>query len=325
MATPPIAPATASASASSTTSADTLLDDGHPFVSQDTWIAISDHFVNKIPPPRRPLTLSQRDGAAPPIVFVRTDLLLDMLDSLRTLPTPFVLITASNDDHCPPYLRFPPSKEVKEAVDAFLAEAKLVKWFAKNPCVVSPLIEPLPLGPKWQWKSTAFFGEDKAAHLALFHRLGADPERSFWDGPTCKPKWLFHNYRQTTKKALYSPHRGVREICKAALLRNGFEWSEFTDFETYLGELAAYKFCAAPPGRGIDTHRCWEALMHGVVPVVLHSPLDALLDALPVVFVEDWISVTPELLSSAHAELHALSWSVAYVQESIACIAAKAK
>jgi len=286
-------------------------DTGHPFISQDSWLPLASVFINRRVPPHRRSTLlfledSSDDGSVP-IFFVRTDLLLDVIDLLQAHPTPFVLITASNDDHCPPYLHFPPSKDIAAAAEAFLEESNLVRWFAKNPCIVHPKLRPLPLGPKWQWSSTAFFGEPKAVHKQLFKRFGADPQRSFRGSRVTKPRLLFHNFRQTTKKCLYQPHRGCREACKTALLRNGFEWSDFTSFEEYLSALATHRFCAAPPGRGIDTHRAWEALMLGTVPILLRTPsVDSLFDGLPVAFVDDFSSVTAEWLDSVYTQLHAL-------------------
>jgi hypothetical protein len=95
----------------------------------------------------------------------------------------------------------------------------------------------------------------------------------------------------------------VRVTCKAALLANGFEMSEITDFESYMRALADHKFCVAPPGRGIDTHRCWEALMVGTIPILLHTPLDSMFDGLPVVFTDDYATVTEEWLAARYEEL----------------------
>ena len=254
----------------------TPLDTGHPFLSQDTWLPLASASLLRLQGTRPARLVDTRRGAgsSAPILFVRTDLLLDAIELLQAFPVPFVLITSCNDDHCPPYLRHPASRDVQARVDAFLGSTpNLKRWFAKNPC--HPALEPLPLGPKWQWSTTAFFGEPKAAHWTLFHELGADPCRRFREGLSEKPGLLYLNFRLTTRRPMYHAHRHVREECKAALQRNGFEWSEFADFESYLRALGAHKFCAAPPGRGIDTHRCWEALMLGTIPVVMHTPLDA--------------------------------------------------
>jgi hypothetical protein len=43
------------------------------------------------------------------------------------------------------------------------------------------------------------------------------------------------------------------------------------DYKTYLESLSKYRFCLAIRGNGVDTHRFWEALYLGVVPVVIED------------------------------------------------------
>jgi hypothetical protein len=59
-----------------------------------------------------------------------------------------------------------------------------------------------------------------------------------------------------------------------------------------------HRFAACPRGNGIDTHRVWEALYLGVVPVVERSPSVEHFAAqgLPMVVVDGWSEVTPERL-----------------------------
>lgn len=58
-------------------------------------------------------------------------------------------------------------------------------------------------------------------------------------------------------------------------------------------QYAAHQFAIAPMGNGWDTHRMWELLFLGTVPIVLSGPMDAMLhDAhLPVVIVRRWSDV----------------------------------
>jgi hypothetical protein len=56
----------------------------------------------------------------------------------------------------------------------------------------------------------------------------------------------------------------------------------------YYTTLARNMFVLCPPGHGVDTHRFWEALALGSVPVVLASPLDWLLDQYPIVILQSW-------------------------------------
>eukprot|EP00913_Durusdinium_trenchii_P017208 g16181.t1 len=61
----------------------------------------------------------------------------------------------------------------------------------------------------------------------------------------------------------------------------------------FLQLLGLVSFVAAPWGHGLDTHRVWEALMMGSVPVVLSSPLDVLYEQFPVIILQSWQEAQP--------------------------------
>lgn len=42
-------------------------------------------------------------------------------------------------------------------------------------------------------------------------------------------------------------------------------------FEEYLDDLAEHRFCLCVRGNGIDTHRFWESLYLGVIPVIINN------------------------------------------------------
>jgi hypothetical protein len=46
-------------------------------------------------------------------------------------------------------------------------------------------------------------------------------------------------------------------------------------YPQYLAELAQHRFCFCVRGNGLDTHRFWESLYLGVIPVVLQTPATA--------------------------------------------------
>ena len=63
------------------------------------------------------------------------------------------------------------------------------------------------------------------------------------------------------------------------------------DFWHAAGEAA---FVATPQGHGMDTHRLWEVLALGAVPVVRDSALRKLYADLPVAFVDEWSDLSDE-------------------------------
>ena len=73
-----------------------------------------------------------------------------------------------------------------------------------------------------------------------------------------------------------------------------------TKFENYMYELKTYKFCLSPPGRGLDTHRAWEALMMGTIPLMISTTQDHLFEKLPVVIVDDWEQITTQFLNKKY-------------------------
>ena len=59
-----------------------------------------------------------------------------------------------------------------------------------------------------------------------------------------------------------------------------------------------YAFVISPFGNGLDTHRTWEALVLGCIPIVKTSPLDSLYTNLPVLIISDWNIINNELLEN---------------------------
>jgi hypothetical protein len=60
--------------------------------------------------------------------------------------------------------------------------------------------------------------------------------------------------------------------------------------------MTNYAFILSPFGNGMDCHRTWEALLCGCIPIVRTSVFRELFDELPVLIVDKWEDVTPQLL-----------------------------
>jgi hypothetical protein len=73
--------------------------------------------------------------------------------------------------------------------------------------------------------------------------------------------------------------------------------------EEFWQTLNEYAFVVCPPGNGIDTHRTWEVLCLGRIPIVQKSPLNKVYDGLPIAEVEDWNCITEEWLENKFNEI----------------------
>jgi hypothetical protein len=69
--------------------------------------------------------------------------------------------------------------------------------------------------------------------------------------------------------------------------------------------LATAKYSIAPPGYGMDTHRLWEILQFGCVPVVVTSPLDKLYSKFPIIILKNWDELLePNIVERFDSEIY---------------------
>lgn len=74
----------------------------------------------------------------------------------------------------------------------------------------------------------------------------------------------------------------------------------------YLTALSTHPFTLSPAGNGAQSHRTWEALLAGSVPIVRRTgtAMDRLYDGLPVVMVDEWSDATRDGLVTAGALMY---------------------
>jgi hypothetical protein len=155
-----------------------------------------------------------------------------------------------------------------------LRRRQLRAWFAENADFHHPKLFALPLGianPRWP------HGDGEA--VAAAQRAPVEKTELF-----------------NTSFAL-STNPTARAYC---LEQTGLELGERLPFPEYLLDLKRAWFCISPRGNGIDTHRTWEALYVGTIPVVTRSLLTEQHPDLPFVVLDDWaefraIDFSPEL------------------------------
>ena len=275
-----------------------------PFMSIDIWIDECDIFIDNCIVVKKLQPFVNDCLKEKIIIGVKTDLLFECINLLSNINKYFILITLSNDDHCPPCLNTSSEldKNTSKDIEKLLDSPYLIKWFAKNSCRIHYKIVPYILGPKWQWKTTRFKGENKRKFLDIYNKYCISPKYKFYN-KDLKKNLLYFNFNVgTTNNPLYKKHKNIRRDVKNNLI-NKFNWIENKEFEDYITTLETYKFCICPPGRGIDTHRCWEALMVGTIPIVLSSPLNSLYINLPVLIVENFTLITEDYLNYEYNKL----------------------
>ena len=73
--------------------------------------------------------------------------------------------------------------------------------------------------------------------------------------------------------------------------------SNNSEMVEYRDDLEKYKYVLCPPGNGVQTHRLWEAMYYGSIPVVKDSILYKSFKKLNIIFVDDFKNIKIEELN----------------------------
>lgn len=77
----------------------------------------------------------------------------------------------------------------------------------------------------------------------------------------------------------------------------------------FLTACRNHRFVFCPRGNGVDTHRLWETLYMGSIPIVKRHIALAEFADLPICWIDDWAEVTPSFLEAEYTRISALTWN----------------
>lgn len=157
--------------------------------------------------------------------------------------------------------------------ELFLRKPKCIsKWYAQNVEYDHPDLIPIPIGLANDYcPITLKIGDLKRKGspeklLYVNHRIETYPKSR---------EWIYNYFKTNDWCTIDNPSLSLPE---------------------YKNQLDKHKFILCPRGNGIDTHRLWESLYHGIIPIVEDSIYCKCLDDLPVVIVDSYRQITKEFL-----------------------------
>jgi len=219
---------------------------------------------------------------------------------IDAIAEPFVLVSGDSDTVV--------SRETLGAgvFERILGHRTLMRWYAQNLGARGDKLQFLPIGIDYHtlWHSPEVWGdsvnrsafEQERALLQLRHAaLPAQDRRCL---AYCN--WHFtlqYRGRDGERIANQERVRCLEDIDRSACF---FEPAFVPRLSTWARQ-SEYAFVLAPAGNGPDTHRLWEALVLGCIPVVKRNVLSRFLSDLPVVVVDDWREVTTAFLKDSLA------------------------
>lgn len=236
----------------------------YPYVSGDTFRSISDFIYDELE------TFNPASVTKNSKVFVKGDYLQSFFETIHPKITqPYILITHNSDAPAPASFAY------------YLQDPKIIAWFTQNCDAVHPKLHPIPIGLAntcWKHGNFHLLEKIKAERLEKKHLAYMN---------------LVINTFSDERKPVFD-YFSKAPFCTAQSNR---------PYETYLKDLASSSFTISPRGNGLDTHRLWESLYLGSIPIVKSSPLDPLYADLPVLIVKEWEEVTESLLKKKLEEI----------------------
>lgn len=209
---------------------------------------------------------------------------------------PFILISGNSVIAIPE--QFPKAKE-------YILHPKLLQWWIQNYTGgLGPKAHFMPLGIDFH---TLFLNKEhkwgrqltpkKQEQMLLKIKKNMIPIQN-----TISTRAIA-NFQNTTygEPLLRQQRRApILEILKK---KNCIEFLPEQKRESYWQSMCFYAFVISPPGYGYDTHRTWETLMMGRIPIIQATPIDKVYTGLPVLRVRDWNVIDEEWLHNNFNEI----------------------
>jgi hypothetical protein len=101
------------------------------------------------------------------------------------------------------------------------------------------------------------------------------------------PKKVYTNFQHSMDNP---PRRAFFRKGLYSLLANK-SWMHFLNTSTredFWKQISDKVFVLSPPGNGLDTHRTWEVLMLGKIPIIQKLEINTIFQDLPVWEIDDW-------------------------------------
>lgn len=190
----------------------------------------------------------------------------------------FILVSHNSDGKVLHSSEFPNAN-----VDLIPKNLKL--WFAQNVCVENDRIVSIPIGMEnSMWFSA--FGVNKIE--AIVNKKNEDKNIK-------KLVYINHNVQTNPKERqiIYD----IFDNCSFATCQKG---GNGQNFNQYIDNIYNHKFVICPEGNGTDTHRTWETLYLGSIPIEKRNINNSQYTDLPICFVNDWSDINEEFLNSEY-------------------------
>jgi hypothetical protein len=232
------------------------------------------------------------------VIYLHADMVNNFInDFLNKMLNPFVVLIGGND------FTFPDDYSNSNLL---IENEKVIKIFAQNSIINNNKVENLPIGLDYH---SLYFYNGKHDWSDIISPI--DPVTQ--ENQIVELKKIFINIEDTLPIAITNFHLAMnspprrekfrKPIYDCLKTKNCIKWLDKQTRTKFWETMNLYTFVLCPFGNGLDTHRAWEVLCLGRIPIIQKSPLNKVYNNLPVIEVDDWSCINEEFLISKKNEI----------------------
>uniref|UniRef100_A0A6C0D6W0 Exostosin GT47 domain-containing protein n=1 Tax=viral metagenome TaxID=1070528 RepID=A0A6C0D6W0_9ZZZZ len=184
-----------------------------------------------------------------------------------------------------------------QGYENYVNDEKLIVWFSQNLIVNHPKLKHLPIGLDYHTISkldeihpwgTGMLPIEQDNLLIYMYSI-SEPLQSRIFG--CYVNFHFSEWGIN--------QRGDRQECLNIVPKDLCYFEPlYLNREYTWRKMSSFKFVLCPYGGGLDTHRLWEAVALGCIPIIKTSGLDPLFEDLNVCVVNSWNELSVDFLAN---------------------------
>jgi hypothetical protein len=232
-------------------------------------------------------------------IYLHFDMVEQFINQFLHLITQPFIIVSGNSDHSTP-VDFPSHKKL-------LDSDKLIVWFSQNMIIDHPKLKHIPIGLDYHTLSVGIgpheWCEIERPISPLKQEINLrDIKKRLKSINNCNREIAVTNFHL----AMGGPPRRIQyrlPIYEKLKDKECMIWLPKQTREEFWNSLNDYAFVVCPFGNGLDTHRTWEVLALGRIPIIERSPLNKVYEGLPIVEIEDWTKINKDWLKNEFTQI----------------------
>jgi len=238
----------------------------YTFSSKDKIVDDYDSLVNTLN-----MTTVKRNA----VVYTHTGYVKELFALLKEYPSKYVHVVSHNSDI--------------NVDESFELPQNVVKWYTQNVNVEHPRIISIPIG----LENDRWF--KRLAKKQVMMQLLQQPKQ------IKNLVYLNHNIATNIKERLnvYQLFEN-KNFVTSQRGRNG------AHFNDYITNVYNHRFVLCPQGNGMDTHRTWETMYMGTIPIEKRNKNNAFYKDFPICFVDEWDEITENFLLCEYERIKAM-------------------